>query len=207
VISTGGVQFRSASCKCHSSLCLTVGITCSCIAGLKTVAWGKFSTLCRPANPKFCRPASRQVGVAGHCMELWRYRITSFGWHSQLSKFGSQCWEVHSNRLVCPSDGVSLSSLTLHKLWDKYRQTDTYANGNSVFLSAESCLLCSVCHRVKALHSAVSWVPGKARGGRDFLLTVRLLGCDTVRSDGNTADLVQKGTAAVFRAERLIFVL
>ena len=39
------------------------------------------------------------------------------------------------------------------------------------------------------------------------MLTVRLLGCDTVGSDGNTADLVQKGTAAVFRAERLIFVL
>ena len=128
----------------------------------------------------------------------------------QLSKFGSQCGEVHRNRLVCPFDDASLSSLSLPKLWDKYRRTDrqadTYAKGNSVFLSAESCLLCSISHSVKALHSAVSWVPGKARGERDFLLAVRLLGRDAVWSGGNTADIVKERTAAVFRAERLIFL-
>jgi hypothetical protein len=63
------------------------------------------------------------------------------------------------------------------------------------------------CHGVKVLHSAVSWVPGKARGQRDFLLAVRLLGCDTVWSGGSIADIVNEGTAAVFRTERLIFVL
>jgi hypothetical protein len=63
------------------------------------------------------------------------------------------------------------------------------------------------CRGVKALHSTVSWVPGEARGEPDFLLAVRLLGCDTVWSGRSTADIVKEGTAAVFRAERLIFVL
>jgi len=85
-------------------------------------------------------------------------------------------------------------------------QTDTYAKGTSVFLTAESCLLCSVCHSVKALHSAVSWVLTKAPGERHFLLAVRPLGCDTVWSGGNTADILKERTGAVFRAERLIFL-
>ena len=39
------------------------------------------------------------------------------------------------------------------------------------------------------------------------MLAVRLLGCDTVWSGGNTADIVKECAVAVRRAERLIFVL
>jgi hypothetical protein len=56
---------------------------------------------------------------------------------TQLSKFGSQCGEVHSNRLVRPSDDAFLSSLHCPSCGTSTdRQTDTYAK---VILS--SCLL------------------------------------------------------------------
>jgi hypothetical protein len=58
-----------------------------------------------------------------------------------------------------------------------------------------------------SFHCAVSWVPGRARGKRDFLLARRLLGCDTVWSGGNAADIWMECTASVFRAERLIFFI
>jgi hypothetical protein len=147
--------------------------------------------------------------VAGHCMELGRYCITSLGWHSNfpsldrsVEKFTATVLPVLlmtplCRHFHCPSCGTSAD-----------RQTDRQTLTLKVILSS-SLLKVVYCvpSRTVSRHytSAVSWVPAKTRGERDFLLAVRLLGCDTVWSGGNAADIVKECTAAVFRAELLIF--